>query len=163
MFEKKGWPYVKYSGRMKQREREKAIVDFGKPDGECKIMIASLKAGGVGLNLTMASKVICIDLWWNSSVEQQAFCRVYRIGQENETFITRFVAKNTVDEKLLQMQEEKSKAIREAIDDERMLEELTLRELMALFGRVKMDERKKPFIVVDDEGEFDNECPPTIL
>ncbi|KAL8798932.1 MAG: hypothetical protein Q9182_006279 [Xanthomendoza sp. 2 TL-2023] len=148
---------------MKQKEREKALVDFADEDGECKIMIASLKAGGIGLNLTMASKVICIDLWWNSSVEQQAFCRVYRIGQEHETFITRFVAKNTVDEKLLQMQEVKSKAIREAIDDETMLEALSLPELMALFGEVRMDEGKKPFIVVDDEGEFDNENPPTIL
>ena len=55
---------------MGHAEREKAISDF-KQDPECRIMIASLKTGGVGLNLTMASKVICVDLWWNSSVEQQ--------------------------------------------------------------------------------------------
>lgn len=55
---------------MSTRERDKALVQF-EADQQCKIMIASLKTGGVGLNLTMASKVICVDLWWNSSVEQQ--------------------------------------------------------------------------------------------
>ncbi|KAL8815806.1 MAG: hypothetical protein Q9223_005095, partial [Gallowayella weberi] len=138
LFDQKAWRYVKFNGRMNQAEREKAITDF-QDEPECNIMIASLKAGGVGLNLTMASKVICVDLWWNSSVEQQAFCRVFRIGQENETFITRIVAKNTVDDKLQQMQEAKAKAIGQAIDDDTMLRALTLRELMGLFGEVAVD------------------------
>lgn len=169
---------------MNQAERDKALVDFEKDD-RYKIMIASLKAGGVGLNLTMASKVICVDLWWNSSVEQQgqpsssslsitkpscsnihpyqAFCRVFRIGQDSETFITRFVARNTVDDKLQQMQEAKAKAVGHAIDDEKMLKALSLQELLGLFGQVDGSDVEHPFIVVDDEGEFDRECPPTIL
>ena len=175
---------------MNQAERDKALHDFEKDD-RCKIMIASLKAGGVGLNLTMASKVICVDLWWNSSVEQQgrpssssssssslstptklapnislsqpAFCRVFRIGQDSETFITRFVARNTVDDRLQQMQEAKAKAVGRAIDDETMLKALSLQELLGLFGQVDGSDVDHPFIVVDDEGEFDNENPPTIL
>ncbi|KAL8735482.1 MAG: hypothetical protein Q9181_002789 [Wetmoreana brouardii] len=162
MFTQQEWGHVKYNGAMSQRAREKALSDF-EDDPNCKIMIASLQAGGVGLNLTMASKVICVDLWWNSSVEQQAFCRVFRIGQESETFITRFVVKNTVDEKLQAMQKEKEAAIRQAIDDDKMLEALTVPELMSLFGDVQLDENQKPFIVVDDDGEFDKEAPPTML
>ncbi|KAI4269525.1 MAG: hypothetical protein LQ337_007231 [Flavoplaca oasis] len=190
-----------FNGRMSQTERDKALVDFEK-DNSSKIMIASLKAGGVGLNLTMASKVICVDLWWNSSVEQQgqppfptpftpllvsypilpsrlqppclttcqilnltpAFGRVFRIGQDSETFITRFVARNTVDDKLQQMQEAKAKAVGHAIDDETMLKALGLRELLGLFGQVDAgSDGEHPFIVVDDEGEFDSEDPPTML
>ncbi|KAL8645226.1 MAG: hypothetical protein Q9226_007394 [Calogaya cf. arnoldii] len=162
LFNQKGWGFVKFNGRMNQAERDKALNDFEKDD-RCKIMIASLKAGGVGLNLTMASKVICVDLWWNSSVEQQAFCRVFRIGQDSETFITRFVARNTVDDRLQQMQEDKAKAVGHAIDDETMLKALSLQELLGLFGQVDGSDVEHPFIVVDDEGEFDNENPPTIL
>ncbi|KAL8848420.1 MAG: hypothetical protein Q9221_006555 [Calogaya cf. arnoldii] len=162
LFSQKDWGFVKFNGRMNQAERDKALHDFEKDD-RCKIMIASLKAGGVGLNLTMASKVICVDLWWNSSVEQQAFCRVFRIGQDSETFITRFVARNTVDDRLQQMQEAKAKAVGRAIDDETMLKALSLQELLGLFGQVDGSDVDHPFIVVDDEGEFDNEKPPTIL
>ncbi|KAI4221368.1 MAG: hypothetical protein LQ349_007857 [Xanthoria aureola] len=162
MFAKKEWGFVKFNGRMNQIERDKTLVDFEKDD-RCKIMIASLKAGGVGLNLTMASKVICVDLWWNSSVEQQAFCRVFRIGQDSETFITRFVARNTVDDKLQQMQEAKAKAVGHAMDDEKMLKALSLPELLGLFGQVDGSDVEHPFIVVDDEGEHGMECPPTIL
>jgi len=65
----------------------------------------------VGLNLTMASKVIMIDPWWNSASEQQAFCRVFRIGQQEKTFMSRLCVRDTVDERLIQMQEKKQKEI----------------------------------------------------
>lgn len=65
----------------------------------------------VGLNLTMASKVILIDPWWNSASEQQAFCRVFRIGQEEKTFMSRLCVKNTVDTRLMQMQKRKQEEI----------------------------------------------------
>ncbi|KAL9587787.1 MAG: hypothetical protein Q9203_003396 [Teloschistes exilis] len=162
MFTERRWLHVEYHGRKSHIEREKAIEDFTHK-ADHKIMIASLKAGGVGLNLTMASKVISVDLWWNSSVEQQAFCRVFRIGQESETFIKRFVVRNTVDERLQQMQKKKAEAIRRAIDDERMLEALSIPDLMSLFGEVEYDKDDKPFILVDDEGEFAREAPPTML
>ena len=65
----------------------------------------------VGLNLTMASRVIVIDPWWNSASEQQAFCRVFRIGQKETTFMTRFCVKNTIDEELIRMQGRKQEEI----------------------------------------------------
>lgn len=77
-----------FHGGMNFAARDKAVKDFA-VDPNIKVMLASLKAGGVGLNLTMASKVIILDLWWNQSVEQQAFCRAYRIGQEREVDVCR--------------------------------------------------------------------------
>ena len=140
------------NGNMSNKARDKAIAKF-REDPTVKILIASLKCGGVGLNLTMASRVICVDLWWNSSIEQQAFCRIFRIGQESETQIVRLIVKNTVDEKLQSLQDKKSAAIQEAIDDPKILERKSVTELMRLFGPVAEDENQKPFFVVV-EGEY---------
>lgn len=71
----------------------------------------------VGLNLTMASRVIIIDPWWNNASEQQAFCRVFRIGQTDKTFMTRFCVTNTVDKRLVDMQDVKTKEINEVMPD----------------------------------------------
>ncbi|KAL9610783.1 MAG: hypothetical protein Q9167_004539 [Letrouitia subvulpina] len=159
MFSQKGWDYVNYNGSMSQASREQALIQF-KDSPETMIMIASLKCGGVGLNLTMASRVISVDLWWNNYVEQQAFCRVFRIGQEHETTISRITVKNTVDEALLRIQEIKEKAIGEAMDGLKMLEKLSFSELLDLFGPVQEGENRKEFVLVDDDGVFDNEIPP---
>jgi SNF2 family DNA or RNA helicase len=72
----------------------------------------------VGLNLTMASKVIMIDPWWNSASEQQAFCRVFRIGQREETFMSRLCVKNTIDQRLIEMQEHKQHEIASVMEDD---------------------------------------------
>lgn len=66
----------------------------------------------------MASKVIMIDPWWNSASEQQAFCRVFRIGQKEKTFMSRFCVRNTIDEKLVEMQERKQGEIDLVMEDD---------------------------------------------
>lgn len=86
----------------------------------------------------------------DSCVEQQAFARVHRIGQTQETYITRFTIENTIDVRLLEMQEEKKELIGAAMDDRSILSQLTLPELLRLFGEVAYDENSKPFILVDD-------------
>jgi SNF2 family DNA or RNA helicase len=96
--------------------RERALTDF-QEKGDKRILIASLRAGGVGLNLTMASHVIIVDSWWNFAVEEQAFSRVFRIGQVSETFLTRFVVENTVDEAMIKMQGRKKGEIDEVMED----------------------------------------------
>jgi SNF2 family DNA or RNA helicase len=68
--------------------------------------------------LTMASKVICVDPWWNNAAEQQAFCRVFRIGQTQETMMTRFVVSNTIDEDMIKMQDRKQAEIDQVMDNE---------------------------------------------
>ena len=89
----------------------------------------------------------------------QAFCRVFRIGQEKETFITRFVIRNTVDEKLQALQEDKKERIDAAIGDDGKREaKLSLQELLRLFGPVQDDEGKE-FILVDDDDEYADTMP----
>jgi SNF2 family DNA or RNA helicase len=100
------WGYVTFTGKMTFDARDKSIATF-RDDLGTNIMLCSLKAGGVGLNLTMASKVIILDLWFNSSVESQAYCRAFRIGQEKKVEVVRFVIKDSIDEDLINMQERK--------------------------------------------------------
>ncbi len=88
VMQEEGWGWSQFHGSMTFAARDKAVLDFAEKP-ETKVLLASLKAGGVGLNLTMASKVIIIDLWWNGSVEQQAFCRCFRIGQNRPVDICR--------------------------------------------------------------------------
>jgi len=66
----------------------------------------------------MASRVIIIDPWWNSAAEQQAFCRVYRFGQADQTYLTRFCVRRTVDERLIKMQERKQKEIDSVMEND---------------------------------------------
>ncbi|KAK4895443.1 hypothetical protein LTR27_006507 [Elasticomyces elasticus] len=152
-----GWSFSKYSGKMSQEAREKAIIEFGS-DGGSQILLASLRSGGLGLNLTMASKVICLDPWWNSSVEQQAFCRVFRIGQEKETQFVRIVVKNTVDAAMMDMKERKQIEIDGAMDDSKGKGDLPVSELLRLFGEpLGEDAEGRPFIWAQDDGAGNQE------
>ena len=153
---KKKWTFCTYNGLMSHQSRDKAIKDFAE-DGDMKIMIASLKCGGIGLNLSMASKVVSIDLWFNNCVEQQAFCRVYRIGQESETFITRFIVNNSVDGKLMDMQLKKNALISQAMDDKSVMAKLTVDDILRLFGEVRLDKKtSRPFIYLEDDEKLDS-------
>ena len=152
--QKKNWKYCNYHGKMSHKAREKAITQFAK-DKDMNIMIASLKCGGIGLNLTMASKVVCIDLWFNSCMEQQAFCRVFRIGQGSETFITRFVVNKSADNKLMEMQLKKNVLIGQAMDDKSVMSKLTVNDILRLFGEVKHDKNRRPFIHLDEDEKLD--------
>lgn len=95
-----GFGFVYFTGEMNQDQRTDAIDAF-KKNKKVKIMIAGLKCGGVGLNLTCSNRVISLDLWWNHAVEQQAFGRVFRMGQDKETHFVRLVVSNTIDQRLL--------------------------------------------------------------
>jgi len=154
------WEFEKYNGSMSHDARDKAIENFGNPGKNVRILLASLKCGGLGLNLTMASRVITLDPWWNQAVEQQAFCRVFRIGQTKETFMTHFVVKNSIDAAIYALQGSKQEEIDAALDDSKRKERISVKELMGLFGRVTEDEDGKPFIFAhdgkDDECEEEN-------
>ncbi|KAF2129498.1 hypothetical protein P153DRAFT_340405 [Dothidotthia symphoricarpi CBS 119687] len=148
--EKEGWKIEQYHGKMSFGARDKAIAAFAK-DADVRIMLASLRCGGLGLNLTMASKVIMIDPWWNSASEQQAFCRVFRIGQQDETFMSRLCVKDTVDQRLIEMQERKQKEIDNVMEDGgKRTDKMDIRDLMRLFGNLDNDSEGKPFIMVDN-------------
>ncbi|MDI1229785.1 MAG: SNF2-related protein [Methylobacter sp.] len=123
--------YTKLTGQT--RNRDEAIERF--KSGEVNVFLISLKAGGVGLNLTEADTVIIYDPWWNPAAESQAADRVYRIGQDKPVFVYKLITENTVEEKIIAMQDKK-RALTEGIYQEGAKEEslkLTAEDLTALF------------------------------
>jgi SNF2 family DNA or RNA helicase len=97
-------PYEYLDG--KTRDRESCVERFQK-DEKCRLFLVSLKAGGLGLNLTAAEYVFLLDPWWNPAVESQAIDRAHRIGQTNQVFAYRLIARDTVEEKVLELQKSK--------------------------------------------------------
>ena len=97
-----------YHGGLSVSAREQIISEF-ETSPEKRILILSLKAGGTGLNLTVASQVIHYDLWWNPAVEAQATDRAYRIGQNRRVVVHRLITKDTFEEKINDMLESKKK------------------------------------------------------
>jgi SNF2 family DNA or RNA helicase len=103
-FQQQGIPFAYLDGTTKNRAQ--AVQTF-KTDDSIKIFLISIKAGGVGLNLTEADYVFILDPWWNPAVEQQAIDRSHRIGQTRNVFIYKFISKDTVEEKIVAMQNRK--------------------------------------------------------
>jgi SNF2 family DNA or RNA helicase len=130
----RGIPFVYFDGSTTNIEREKAIVEF-QENTECKVFLISLKAGGVGLNLTAADYVYIVDPWWNPAVEQQAIDRTHRIGQTKSVFAYRFICKDTIEEKMLLLQERKRLLAEDLIsDDSAIMKRLTREDIAYLFS-----------------------------
>ncbi|MEJ2048369.1 MAG: SNF2-related protein [Calditrichota bacterium] len=111
------------------RSREKVVLNF-QSNNRIKIFLLSLKAGGLGLNLTAADYVIHLDPWWNPAVEQQAADRAHRIGQENHVFVYKFITKNSVEEKILNLQKAKQELFENVVIPEKsFLKQLTREDL----------------------------------
>ncbi len=102
--DKEKTPYEYLDGKTRDRQ---AKVERFQTDDACKLFLISLKAGGVGLNLTAADYVFLLDPWWNPAVESQAIDRTHRIGQTRRVFAYRLIAQNTVEEKVLELQKSK--------------------------------------------------------
>jgi SNF2 family DNA or RNA helicase len=97
-------PYEMLTGATQNR---KEVVERFQNNDEIKLFLISIKAGGVGLNLTAADYIFILDPWWNPAVENQALSRAHRIGQDKNTFVYRFISLNTVEEKIQRLQEKK--------------------------------------------------------
>lgn len=123
-----------FDGSTSAQERERAIQNFQNND-ECRVFLISLKAGGVGLNLTAADYVYIVDPWWNPAVEQQAIDRTHRIGQTKNIFAYRMICKDTIEDKILQLQERKRSLAKDLIsDDEGFVKSLTKADVEYLFS-----------------------------
>ncbi len=120
-------PYAYLDGQTRKRAEE---VERFQTDPECNLFLISLKAGGTGLNLTAAGYVFLLDPWWNPAVEAQAIDRAHRIGQNKAVFAYRMIARDTVEEKILELQRSKRK-IAEAVLDGGAEEGQSLRDLTA--------------------------------
>ncbi len=107
--------YAYLDGSTKNRKEQ---VDLFQTNPDIPIFLISLKAGGVGLNLTAADYVFILDPWWNPAIEAQAVDRAHRIGQENKVLIYKFISQNTVEEKILQLQQNKLRLADELINSE---------------------------------------------
>lgn len=135
-FKKEDISYLYLDGGTSAKERVERVKKFNE-DSNIKVFLISLKAGGVGLNLTSASVVIHFDPWWNPAVEDQATDRAYRFGQENKVEVIKLVAKDTIEEKIVLMQEDKRELIQSLMDGKTMdgkgLKRLTEEEISKLF------------------------------
>lgn len=127
-------PYEYFDGSTSTMDRERAIQNFQNNE-ECRVFLISLKAGGVGLNLTAADYVYIVDPWWNPAVEQQAIDRTHRIGQTKNIFAYRMICKDTVEEKILELQERKKSLVKDIIaDDTGFIKKLTKEDVLYLFS-----------------------------
>ncbi|MFL5787429.1 MAG: SNF2-related protein, partial [Flavisolibacter sp.] len=126
--------YEYFDGSTSAPGREKAIQSF-QNDDEVRVFLISLKAGGVGLNLTAADYVYIVDPWWNPAVEQQAIDRTHRIGQTKNIFAYRMICKDTIEDKILQLQEKKRLLAKELIaDDATFVKALSKEDVEYLFS-----------------------------
>ena len=126
--------YLYLDGSTPSLERIRLVKAFNA--GEGAAFLISLKAGGTGLNLTGADMVIHFDPWWNPAVEDQATDRAYRLGQRNNVQVLKFITKDTIEEKIYQLQEKKKSLIDQMIQPgENFLSKLTNEEIAALFER----------------------------
>lgn len=110
-----GFKLLHLDGSMNAKKRAQVIEEFGNPGpGGPTVLLASLKASGAGINLTAASRVFLLEPWWNPAVEEQAMDRVHRIGQKEDVKIVRLIVRNSIEERILELQDRKKKLAREA-------------------------------------------------
>jgi len=126
------------------RDRAAVINQFQDPEGP-PVFLISLKAGGVGLNLTAADTVILHDPWWNPAAEQQASDRAHRIGQTRPVLVLRMVVKDTVEDLIMRLQDRKRELVKSAISvDGSGVKELSRTDLEAIFGSATGDDLDLP-------------------
>mmetsp|Transcript_2208 Transcript_2208/g.8013 ORF Transcript_2208/g.8013 Transcript_2208/m.8013 type:complete len:349 (+) Transcript_2208:80-1126(+) len=134
---KEGFQFRRLDGAMSLAARDKALMEF-EEDPSVTVMLMSLKAAGLGVNLVCANHVLLLDVWWNPTVEEQAIDRCHRIGQRREVHVTRFTVKDTVEDQILKLQAEKralaASAFGEDADGCKQRIRLTEEDLVMLFS-----------------------------
>ena len=123
-------PFVSLTGQTKNREE---VIETFNKDERIRIGIFSLKAGGVGINLTSADYVFLYDPWWNPAVEQQAIDRVHRIGQEQPVMVFKCLVASTIEERMIIYQNQKKELIHSLIE-EQSIKNLNINEIKTLIG-----------------------------
>lgn len=127
--QQRGWSYAYLDGQTE--DREKAVAMF-QEDSTVPLFLISLKAGGVGLNLTAADYVFLFDPWWNEAVEEQAISRAHRIGRDRTVIAKRYVTVESVEEKMMKLKAAKRKLVEDILDEEALSMALTMDDLRAL-------------------------------
>ncbi|KAI0776649.1 SNF2 family N-terminal domain-containing protein [Trametes elegans] len=153
IFARNGIRNLRYDGPMSREAREYTLNQFKQPGGP-KVILVSLKCGGVGLNLVSANRVINLDLAWNYATESQAYDRVHRLGQEKEVYVKRLVIKDSIEERMLKLQETKTQLADAALGEGtgQKLHKLSVKQIKDLFG---IDRLSKP-----DEDRYQRRLQP---
>ena len=126
----KGFKYALLTGSTTNREK---VINSFKQKSEIQLFLISLKAGGVGLNLTEADYVFILDPWWNPAAEMQALNRAHRIGQDKNVFVYRFITKETVEEKIVQLQQKKMDLANLFVPSDSSIAGMTKEEILEIF------------------------------
>jgi len=129
-FKKEKWNYSLLTGQTTDR---KQVIEEFQENPEKKIFLISLKAGGVGLNLTAADYIFITDPWWNPAAEMQAISRAHRIGQDKKVFVYRFISENSIEEKIQKLQDKKSKLANEFVNSNDPFRDISKDEVLGLF------------------------------
>lgn len=127
--------FVRLDGTLSPSKRRRALATFNDPNRPC-ILVCSLKVAGVGLNLTKANRVFMMDTWWNEALENQAIDRIHRFGQDNPTFVVRFLVRDSIEDRMLAIQQKKRAIINDALGaaDHQTTQSRTLEDLKSIFA-----------------------------
>lgn len=128
--EKAKLPFLYLDGSTPMTKREQLVKDF--QTGKCPFFLISLKAGGLGLNLTGANYVIHLDPWWNPAIEQQATDRAYRIGQQQDVTVYHLISQHTIEEKILRLHKTKRNLADSLLEGADMAHVITQEEMLNL-------------------------------
>lgn len=126
--------FVRYDGSMRPDAREASLQAL-REDSKTRVLLCSLKCGSLGLNLTAASRVVIVEPFWNPFVEEQAIDRVHRLNQTVDVKVFRLTIRNTVEEKILALQERKRELAKAAIEGGKAVGKLSMQDIMSLFQR----------------------------
>ena len=130
LLDRKGIRYLYLDGQTELDERRVVVEQF--QNGDCPLFLASLKAGGLGLNLTAANYVILLDPWWNPAIESQAMDRAHRIGQMRAVTVIRLIARHTIEEKILRLHETKQTLSDQMLDGTAYSGKLTMDDVLEM-------------------------------
>lgn len=131
----RGLSHLMLTGATPPKERDRLVQAFNQEEHESRIFLLSLKAGNAGLNLTAADYVFLFDPWWNHAVEQQAIDRTHRIGQQKSVFAYKMICRDTIEEKIMQLQDRKKNLSKELIpEEEGFVKALSEEDVQFLFG-----------------------------
>lgn len=134
-FTKKGISYYLLDGSTPAKQRAKLVADFQQEENTTQVFLISLMAGNTGLTLTAADYVFLFDPWWNNAVQQQAIDRTHRIGQTKNVFAYKMICKDTIEEKIMQLQQNKKELSENLIgDNEGFVKQLTKEDIEFLFS-----------------------------
>ena len=134
--EQQGVTYQYLDGGTPQKQRKASVEEFQSGSGD--LFLLSLKAGGVGLNLTAADYVIHLDPWWNPAIEDQASDRAHRLGQTRPVTVYRLVMKHSIEEKILKMHRDKRELAIGLLDDSEKSASLTEVDLLELISQASL-------------------------